>query len=1109
MIYAQPSATLQFKVNLYKTKHGLAANATKALAQDASNILWIGSDEGLSRFDGTRFRNFRHSLTSRYVKYLYRTRSNRILVAHDLGIAEIRETLDTIQFVEIIRGERTETDSTINYPKQFFEDNDGALWIAESKSVVRLHNGKIRRYAFPPYCQTNSFLRSFSFALDSSGSMIVCSQTGYVYWYDRKADIFHPLELPEHPAPLEGASDIIVVAKGCFWIGYAEGVYELHIDEKGHLQRAQRRIALDGVSTLCRIHDGSLLIGTWFSGVYRVQQPYVAALEHHPTRQTKLIPVQHCDIPMTTVNMMLAGSHGEVWISSDEGIALLKPLFVEPIVLPRRSSHYIQAVVQDSLETLYVSDGQSVFRIRAHALDTQIMQSNRPITQWKVEYLMQAGTADILSLAYARGALWCGTVDGKLYRVRRTRLDTRYISSRGVRYDSITTMSKTARNPTLFYLYADVSGTVWATAELESGVLRIMPSPYSTDREPQVRLYDARHGLPSVVRSVRESPQGVVFVGARSSTRMQYLFRYDAACDCFEDVSKPFPVLQEYSAGVEINDLFVRSEHDVWLCTGVGLFHYTASSVEKVPLYYTPTGEEVVNMKAIASDEEGRLWIGTSQGVVVYRGNNDYFFINENAGLPANEIAFRALHWRRHDSTMWIGTAEGLVAMRSAYTRLLQVPMPVPTFFKVNGVAESLTALYPHHRTVQHAMRYGYYDAQGNIVFPHGSDIQIGFLSVLYGEDGVYYQYRLISEQSSDTLWSVPHKENVAAFLTLNTGQYRLEVRAIDSQGYQWSMPLVLQFRIDSAWYERWWVRGVLALGAAAILWLTVKLYTYRLKRQKLELQELVRKRTRELEEKNAELLQTGEELLHANQQLAQQNEQLQALNAEKNDLLGIVSHDLRNPLSAIHGLAELIATELTENPQVRQVAQQIVKSSERMLELVTNLLDVSRLEQGGMQFLITSIDVAPIVQGIVWQYESLAAEKHIRLVYSVDAAEHTTQALVDEQAVMQVVENLVSNAVKYSPQGKRIEVRVRAGSAGYVRIEVQDEGPGLTEEDKKRLFGKFARLSARPTGGEHSTGLGLSIVKRMVEAMGGRVWCESEYSHGATFVVELPSAEL
>jgi signal transduction histidine kinase len=111
----------------------------------------------------------------------------------------------------------------------------------------------------------------------------------------------------------------------------------------------------------------------------------------------------------------------------------------------------------------------------------------------------------------------------------------------------------------------------------------------------------------------------------------------------------------------------------------------------------------------------------------------------------------------------------------------------------------------------------------------------------------------------------------------------------------------------------------------------------------------------------------------------------------------------------------------------------------------------------------------------------------------------------IDPILMVQVLENLLSNAVKYSPPGKSIFIRVKK-EASAVRLEVEDQGPGLSAEDQKKLFGKFARLSAKPTGGENSTGLGLSIVKKMVEAMNGQVWCESQPGRGATFILMLPA---
>ncbi len=166
-------------------------------------------------------------------------------------------------------------------------------------------------------------------------------------------------------------------------------------------------------------------------------------------------------------------------------------------------------------------------------------------------------------------------------------------------------------------------------------------------------------------------------------------------------------------------------------------------------------------------------------------------------------------------------------------------------------------------------------------------------------------------------------------------------------------------------------------------------------------------------------------------------------------------------------------------------------------------LLDMNHLESGGFQLTIVSFDIAPFVEAAIYEYRTPAEAKNIMLHFSNEANGESI-VFADEQVTMQVLDNLISNAVKYSPHGKNAFVRVLSDK-DVVRIEVKDEGQGISPDDMKKLFGKFARLSAQPTGGEHSTGLGLSIVKKMVAAMQGKVWCESEVGRGATFIVELP----
>ena len=233
---------------------------------------------------------------------------------------------------------------------------------------------------------------------------------------------------------------------------------------------------------------------------------------------------------------------------------------------------------------------------------------------------------------------------------------------------------------------------------------------------------------------------------------------------------------------------------------------------------------------------------------------------------------------------------------------------------------------------------------------------------------------------------------------------------------------------------------------------------------------------------------------------LATSNEKLVALNQEKNEFLGIAAHDLKNPLATVIGYAEFLEMISTEK-DILKVAGNIQNAGRQMSELITNLLDANAIEEGRFTSNIERCDLAQLVVLSADNNRSNATRKDIVLRVEHD---EPLPARTDRAATLQILDNLISNAVKYSPKGSTVHVRIGA-EAGRVFAAVQDQGPGLSEADQKKLFQKFTRLSARPTGGESSNGLGLSIVKRLAEAMGGAVECRSVLGEGATFLLWLP----
>lgn len=230
-------------------------------------------------------------------------------------------------------------------------------------------------------------------------------------------------------------------------------------------------------------------------------------------------------------------------------------------------------------------------------------------------------------------------------------------------------------------------------------------------------------------------------------------------------------------------------------------------------------------------------------------------------------------------------------------------------------------------------------------------------------------------------------------------------------------------------------------------------------------------------------------------------NNQLAHLNQEKSDFLGIAAHDLKNPLTVIIGTADLLKMNLPPDQSAR-LAGNIVGAGQRMFQLITSLLDANAIEQGRFTSNLERCDLAALAAECATNNQVTATRKDI--VIKTEAAD-PAWGRADRNATMQILDNLLSNAVKFSPAKSTVLVRTLSEN-GWVFVAVKDHGPGISGDDQKKLFTKFTRLSAQPTGGESSTGLGLSIVKKLAEAMAGTVYCQSVLGEGATFILRLPA---
>lgn len=470
-------------------------------------------------------------------------------------------------------------------------------------------------------------------------------------------------------------------------------------------------------------------------------------------------------------------------------------------------------------------------------------------------------------------------------------------------------------------------------------------------------------------------------------------------------------------------------------------------------------------------DARGRLVVGTKRGVARLTLEHDPPRVETFAsgdGLPSLSCNTAAGIVDR-EGHVWIGTPRGAALLDPA-TEEPMPPLPRPYLDQIRVKGEPVR-LQPgavlNHR-------------QDHLAFTFG-------IARFQREESLRFRTQLEGLESAPGAWT---SDEVREFAALPKGRYRLVAWAQDHLGHV-SEPLAFPFEVKAApWRTPLAYLGYLAAATAALLGL------HRLRVRLLKEQNRIM--AARIQESTARLRQNKVELEHLNAQLLE-------LNQAKNTFLGIAAHDLKSPLTALALEGELLAYGDLSPEEVAVRGGQIQEAASRMSHLVTKLLDVHAIESQRMDLDLAPVDLAEVVRELRLSYESMARAKSIQI--ELEVPREGLPAIADATHLREILENLVSNAIKFTPPGppvRRLWIRARREEAIAV-LEVQDQGPGFTDADKRQAFESFARLSARPTGGEDSTGLGLSIVKRLVEAMGGTILLASEAGQGATFRIELP----
>jgi signal transduction histidine kinase/DNA-binding response OmpR family regulator len=381
-------------------------------------------------------------------------------------------------------------------------------------------------------------------------------------------------------------------------------------------------------------------------------------------------------------------------------------------------------------------------------------------------------------------------------------------------------------------------------------------------------------------------------------------------------------------------------------------------------------------------------------------------------------------------------------------------------------------------------------DTEVSIDFSSNSIVFEYSLPSFLNENANEFQYMLLGFDKAWSSWSRISKKE---YTNLSAGKYSFKVRGKNSEGYV-SEISQFNFVILPPWYRTWWANLLGFILILLIINYVVRFRVNYLKRKNIVLERMVNERTQKINEQKITLEKQAEKLLE--------------LDRIKSNFFANISHEFRTPLTLIKGQIENVLG-IVRDESVRKKLSVAFNNSNRLNRLINQILDLSKLESGTIKLELINFDIVQLIRTRIASFESLAEKNKIRLKF--ESVVDKINVNIDKDRIEEVIDNLVSNAIKFTNQNGRITVKVEKvfiNNSNNAVITVQDSGIGIPEEKLSHIFDRFYRVDNTSTKEYEGSGLGLSIVKELIELHGGTISVQSNVNKGTTFTINLPLDE-
>ncbi len=1057
-LFAQQQRVFEFRH--YSLEEGLSQSTVFAVVQDELGFIWVGTEDGLNRFDGYQFRVFKNqpsdstSLSDNYIYSIVKDTSGYLWIGtRHGGLNRFDPRSEHFRSWEVRNADGT---LTSNFIRKLLRDSSGNIWIAtDDAGLWRFGPKEERFYSYWGNGEGGKTLparRIWALLEDQQGNIWVGTRGNGVACLSRDGN-FHIFR--HRGAGKEGPSSDHVVAlyedrQGNIWMGTTQGL-DCYNPTTGKWQHWQANLnnpddphALSYRTILAILEDrnGNIWIGTYGGGINIL-----------PPDRSRIFHIRNDPLNLNSLNhdyiwSLLEDVSGGIWIGTRGGglnyyhpeMRKFEHWYHRPNDANSLSHSDIWSVLEDRRGRVWIGTnggGLNVydphtgkFKVLIHNEENPSSISHNRI--WALEEDLQ-------------GNIWVGSSEGI------TRIDSTI--QKFQHWRNVPGKSSILPSNRVQALRIDPRGGIWIGTS--GGLAYLNPETGETkqwipeDNNPASLIHPS-------VRSIWIDSQNTVWCGTLGG-----LEKYIPEKNGFQHFTND-PADSTSLSGNTVLCIVEDSHKRLWIGTtrGLNLFNRQTETF----IHFTEEDGLPNNVVyGIVEDHRGMLWLSTNHGISRFDPENKTFRnFDIRDGLQGNEFN-QGAYARGQSGKIYFGGANGLTVFHPDQIRLNTFIAPVViTQFLINNKPVSV---HPESLLKQ--------------ALPFTPELHLSYKYTMFAFEYTLLNYLLPEKnqyayklEGFDSEWQYVGNRRLAIYTNISPGTYVFRVKGSNNDGFWNEEGAAIRIFIATPPWKTWWAYLIYFSIVVAVIY---TIYSLRLRwyREHLE-----REKLRELDE-------------------------------EKNRFYQNISHEFRTPLTLIMGPIENVLNG-NLNPG-REFFEMIYRNARQLYHLINQLLDLSKIESGQFTLKKEPVIINDLILRQTEAFRSLAEQKRIAL--QLELCQEPLVASLDIDAFEKLLNNLISNALKFTPENGRVTVRLRKGRnckmvPPCVEILVVDTGIGIPPDKLEKIFDRFYQVDGDYQPGQPGTGIGLALSREIVERHGGRIWAESQENKGTTFVVQLPLAD-